>query len=69
MSESTARVIYSTYRRLNVVVNEDLFSHCSKSSTRVRVIHPDSIHKSAILNWEGLWPASKLSMGDIVSGH
>ena len=32
-------------------------------------IHPDSIHKSAILNWDGLWPASKLSMGDIVSGH
>ena len=37
MSESAARLIYSTQRRLNVVINEDLFSYCSKSSTRVRV--------------------------------
>ena len=37
MSESAARLIYSTQRRLNVVINEDLFSHYSKSSTRVRV--------------------------------
>ena len=37
MSESAARLIYSTQRRLNVVISEDLFSHCSKSSTRLRV--------------------------------
>ena len=63
MSESAARLIYSTQ------INEDLFSHCSKSSTRVRVYSsiqsislPSKIERVCSPPVSSLWR-------DIVSGH